>query len=134
MKRILLICGGSGLLGSNFTNMLKGKFDEVHSTYLNKKYRDYDNIKYHKVDFNNKLEVSNLLKLTNPTLVINCIGLAEVDYCQKNSSNFTNNKLLLNQLNHISITIDNQNKWYKNLFKAIVWHGINTPKKFRKKE
>jgi UDP-4-amino-4,6-dideoxy-N-acetyl-beta-L-altrosamine transaminase len=88
--------------------MLKGKFDEVHSTYLNKRYRDHDNIKYHKVNFNNKLEVSNLLKLTNPTLVINCIGLAEVDYCQKNRKKAKNINFL--SLKNLSSSLDDEIK------------------------
>ena len=70
---------------------------------------------------------SEIINNYNPNLIDN-----NKEYCKKNSINFTNNKILLSQLNHLSITINNQNKWYKNLFRAIVWHGINTPKKFRK--
>ena len=70
---------------------------------------------------------SEILNNYNPNLIDNT-----KEFCEKNNSRFTNNKILLDQLNHISIDIDDQRKWYTNLFRAVVWHGINTPPKFRK--
>tara|TARA_B100001063_G_C16773836_1_gene563582 strand:- start:1900 stop:4146 length:2247 start_codon:yes stop_codon:yes gene_type:complete len=63
----------------------------------------------------------------NPKIIDN-----NKEYCKTNNYKFTDNKILLDEVNHISIDIDDQRKWFKNIFKAIIWHGINTPKKFRK--
>ncbi len=53
------------------------------------------------------------------------------DFCKKHNKNFTNHKILLEHLNFIRIEVNDQNKWYKNLFRAITWHGINTPERFK---
>lgn len=70
---------------------------------------------------------SEIINNYNPNLIDN-----NKEYCKKNSINFTNNKILLSQLNHLSITMNDQNKWYKNLFRVIVWHGLTTPEKYKK--
>lgn len=70
---------------------------------------------------------SEIINNYNPNLIDN-----NKEYCKKNSANFTNNKILLSELNHLSITINDQNKWYKNLFRVIVWHGLTTPEKYKK--
>ena len=73
------------------------------------------------------LAFSEIINNYNPEIIDN-----NKEYCKKNNDKFTNNKILLKEVNYISIDVDNQRKWFKNIFNAIVWHGINTPKKFRK--
>lgn len=70
---------------------------------------------------------SEILNFYNPNVIDN-----NKEFCKNNYNKFSNNKILLNELNHLSINIDNQRKWYKNLFNTIIWHGINTPSKFKK--
>ena len=82
MNNSLLICGGSGLLGSSFIKILHKKFDFVHASYLNKKIDNKLNISYHKINFLSVTEITKLLKKINPSVVINCIGLADVDFCE----------------------------------------------------
>lgn len=84
MNNSLLICGGSGLLGSSFVKKLHKKFDIVHATYLNKKIDNKLNIYYHKINFLSEIEIKKLLVKIKPSIVINCVGLADVDYCQNN--------------------------------------------------
>ncbi len=69
-------------------------------------------------------EISNFY---NPTLIDN-----NKEFCKKNYNKFSNNKILLNEINYLSIDINNQRKWFKNLFNTIIWDGINTPSKFKK--
>ncbi len=80
----MLVCGGSGLLGSSFIKILHKKFDIVHATFLNKKIDNKLNIYYHKINFLSEIEIKKLLEKINPSVVINCVGLADVDFCQKN--------------------------------------------------
>ena len=84
MNNSLLICGGSGLLGSSFIKILHKKFDIIHATYLNKKIDNNLNINYHKINFLSEIEIKKLLLKIKPFIVINCVGLADVDYCQNN--------------------------------------------------
>jgi len=73
------------------------------------------------------LAFSEIINNYNPEIIDN-----NKEYCKKNNDKFTNNKILLKEVNYISIDVDNQRKWFKNIFNAIVWDGLNTPKKFRK--
>ena len=84
MNNSLLICGGSGLLGSSFIKILHKKFDIIHATYLNKKIDNNLNINYHKINFLSEIEIKKLLIKIQTFIVINCVGLADVDYCQNN--------------------------------------------------
>ena len=61
MNNSLLICGGSGLLGSSFIKILHKKFDIIHATYLNKKIDNNLNINYHKINFLSEIEIKKLL-------------------------------------------------------------------------
>ena len=70
---------------------------------------------------------SKVVNIYNPEIIDN-----NKDYCKKNNKKFTNNKILLKEVNYISIDVDNQRKWFKNIFNAIIWEGKNTPKKFKK--
>jgi len=73
------------------------------------------------------LAFSEIINNYNPEIIDN-----NKEYCKKNNDKFTNNKILLKEVNYISIDVDNQRKWFKNIFNAIIWDGRNTPKKFKK--
>ena len=73
------------------------------------------------------LAFSEIINNYNPEIIDN-----NKEYCKKNNDKFTNNKILLKEVNYISIDVDNQRKWFKNIFNAMVWDGLNTPKIFRK--
>ena len=108
MNNSLLICGGSGLLGSSFIKILHKKFDFVHASYLNKKIDNKLNISYHKINFLSVTEIKKLLKKINPSVVINCIGLADVDFCENNPKSA--HKLNFITLKNLSNLLDEKSK------------------------
>ena len=73
------------------------------------------------------LAFSEIINNYNPEIIDN-----NKEYCKKNNDKFTNNRILLKEVNYISIDVDNQRKWFKNIFNAMVWDSLNTPKRFRK--
>ena len=77
MKKRILILGSSGLLGSSLTPKIKLLDYEIVTHSLNKK-SDY------KVDLSVKNNVFDLLKNTQPDIIINLVALTDVDYCEKN--------------------------------------------------
>ena len=77
---------------------------------------------------NISLVFSEVVNIYNSKIIDN-----NSEYCKKNNDKFTDNKILLEEINFITIDADSQRKWFKNLFKATIWHGINTPKKYKKK-
>ena len=76
---------------------------------------------------NISLAFSEVVNIYNSKIIDN-----NNEYCKKNNDKFTDNKILLEEINFITIDANSQRKWFKNLFKAAIWHGINTPKKYKK--
>jgi dTDP-4-dehydrorhamnose reductase len=77
-KPKILILGGSGLLGSNLTYYLRGEFDII-STFnsISPKIPS----KWIKFDID---DLNKLLSDYSFDVIINCIGLTNVDLCEKN--------------------------------------------------
>jgi dTDP-4-dehydrorhamnose reductase len=69
----ILILGSSGFLGSTIYKILNTKFKVIH-TGLNKR----------KYDLSNKKKLDELIRKSNPTIIINCCAITDVDYCEKN--------------------------------------------------
>ena len=82
MKKKILIAGGSGLLGSSLLDHFdKFKYDIFYT--IHKKKNNIKNVKSLKINFNNKLDI-NKLKNFNFDLIINCIGLSNIERCEEN--------------------------------------------------
>lgn len=76
MKKILIL-GSSGFLGKNISNFLDKKKYKIFNHTNSKKSK----FKYDLTKFEN---IKKLLTTTNPNFIINCAGLTNVDYCEKN--------------------------------------------------
>ncbi len=74
MKR-LFITGGSGLLGSKFTN-LPGNYEIITTYNTNPKENAI------KLDITDENDVLNKIESLSPDLVIHCGALTNVDYCE----------------------------------------------------
>ena len=69
----LLIIGSSGTLGKSLYYFLKKKFKVSHNGLTKRKF-----------DLKKKNQVRILLKTLNPKVIINCCGVTDIDYCEKN--------------------------------------------------
>ena len=78
MRRILVL-GGAGFLGSNLINFLREGYD-IQGTFFSSKNHNVDLLKVDVTDLSNlKAAITSI----NPDIVINCVGLANVDECEK---------------------------------------------------
>ena len=86
----ILIIGSSGTLGRSLNSHLKTRFKTFHNG-LNKK----------KFDLKKKNQIKKLLKTTYPKIIINCCGITNIDFCEKNKikSSDINVKIVQNILN-----------------------------------
>ena len=75
----ILICGASGLVGYDLSQILSSKNIEWVGTYNT---RPIPNS--YKINFNNLSEVSDLLDTIKPTVCVNCVVERNVDLCEKN--------------------------------------------------
>ena len=75
MKK-LLILGGSGLLGSTLTSGYYLKKYNINSHSL----RSKTNLK---ADLEDKDQIIKLIEQVKPEIIINLVGLTNVDYCEK---------------------------------------------------
>lgn len=76
MKKILIL-GSSGFLGKSISDFL----DKKKYTIFNHTNSKKSKLKYDLTKFQN---IKKLLSITNPNFIINCTGLTDVDYCEKN--------------------------------------------------
>ena len=74
MKKILII-GATGTLGSSIYKMFKQKGYSVAGMSRNDK--------EYAVNFNDEKLISTLNHI-NPTVIINCTGIVDIDYCEEN--------------------------------------------------
>lgn len=81
LKRKILIAGGSGLLGINWA-FYKDKKCNIILGY-NKKYVSSKNLFTFKVDFSSLNSTKVILNNIKPDLIINTVGLTNVDQCEK---------------------------------------------------
>ena len=72
MKKILIL-GSSGILGSQLVKNLSKKYIILHNGI---KKRKYDLTKYSSLE--------NLLNKNKPDLIINCIAITNIEFCEKN--------------------------------------------------
>jgi len=74
---MLIVFGASGLLGSTICNLLKLK---------KKKYIGFSRSKpgYKKINLSNQKDIIKIFKKNNPSIIINCTGLTDVDECNRN--------------------------------------------------
>jgi len=81
MKQKVLIVGSAGFLGSFLFKNLQNNF-EVFGTYNHIKPLNNSNV--YKCDVFNKQQLSDIIIEVGADIVINCVGLANVDYCELN--------------------------------------------------
>jgi len=68
----ILVIGSSGTLGKPLYN------------YLKKKFKIFNNgVKKQKFNLAKKGNIEKLLKISKPEIVINCVGIPNIDYCEK---------------------------------------------------
>ena len=79
---VILITGGSGLLGLNWA-IRRRHIDEVHLV-LHKRAAIIGGVKHHYVDLLDEKAISDLLKELSTDIVVNTVGLTDVDECEKN--------------------------------------------------
>ena len=77
MPKKILVLGASGLLGGILCPYLERKEFQVFK-HGNKSVEEY------RANFTKLEEASNLLSLIKPNIIINLIGLTDVDYCERN--------------------------------------------------
>ena len=76
----ILVTGASGLLGSSILHIKKNNF-KIHGL-INKKNIKEDKIKFFKI--NNNKNLIEIIKKEKYDVLINCVGLSDVDLCEKN--------------------------------------------------
>jgi dTDP-4-dehydrorhamnose reductase len=75
-----LVLGSTGLLGSHVASQLKSKY-RVSGTYLRS--QPTSEIESHKIDITNFDELEKLISEKNFNLIINCIGLTNIEECER---------------------------------------------------
>jgi perosamine synthetase len=78
----ILITGGAGLLGTSLHDFYKKKYDLILG--LNKTDVKLSNVKKIFLNYQNSKNLENQIKNLKPEIVINCIGLSNVEICEKN--------------------------------------------------
>lgn len=81
MKQKVLILGSAGFLGNFLFENLQNDF-EVFGTY--NRVKTLTNSNLYKCDVFNTQKLSDIITEIEPDIVINCVGLANVDYCELN--------------------------------------------------
>ena len=97
----------------------------IYSAQFIKKKNNIKNVKSLKINFNNKLDI-NKLKNFNFDLIINCIGLSNIERCEKNHElakklnitipNILNNFAKKNKIKLIHISTDHLFNGKRNLY------------------
>ncbi len=97
MKKIFLILGSNGQLGSKLTNYLKLK-KKFNVKTVAKKNADYC------LNLENFTRIEKIIKTNNYTYVVNCAAYTNLDYCEKNYKKITKiNSYLPKKLSQWSI-------------------------------
>jgi len=76
----VLVLGSSGLLGSRVYEALSNKV-ETYGTYLRSTVKKSPNI--YELDATNYTDLNTLIKKIQPNRIINCLGLTDVEVCDK---------------------------------------------------
>jgi len=78
--RRVLVIGASGLLGSRIFRVLSSKV-ETYGTYFRSSSMNLPNV--YELDATNYSELSRLIKRIQPNRIINCLGLTDVEACDR---------------------------------------------------
>lgn len=73
----VLILGSSGLLGCTLTPIIKKSYSEVYTQSKNSA-SDF------KIDLSNSTSAHKMLDEVKPNIIINLVGLTDVDFCERN--------------------------------------------------
>ena len=107
MKQKVLIVGSAGFLGSFLFENLQNNF-EVFGTY--NRVKPLENSNLYKCDVFNKQLLSDIITEIGVDIVINCVGLANVDYCELNpESAWSLNTLVPNTIMELCKKLDIRN-------------------------
>ncbi len=79
MKKALVL-GSTGLLGSHVSSLLKNNY-KVSGTYLGS--QPISEIDSYKIDVTNFSEIEKLIRTGDFNLIINCIGLTNIEECER---------------------------------------------------
>ena len=84
MKRIL-ICGSNGLVGQYLSKILENQFEFEILHTSNKRELYLKNLKsdFTQLDITNKGDVKSLVSAFKPEIIINCVAISNVDFCEK---------------------------------------------------
>ncbi len=70
-KQTVLICGGTGLVGSALLRkFIEKRYAQLHATYHNYKPHDYKSVSWHRADLRNQSEVEELFDKVKPCWVV----------------------------------------------------------------
>lgn len=75
-KKLIIVVGGDGLLGSTLVPFLKTKGCDVITVSRTSKTAD------HNIDFSDEESAKTFLDSNNPGFIINLAGLTDVDFCE----------------------------------------------------
>ncbi len=94
----ILFFGATGKLGTNWVNNLLNNKKKVIININKKKLKNKNNLIQKKLNINKPSEIIKYCKQKNVSLIINCIGLSNVDKSQKykNLADYLNNKIPTN--------------------------------------
>ncbi len=81
--RKVLVTGANGLLGQNLLKILSGKYYLCTTGIEEESFSGIKPDLYVKADISNKKSVIELIKKTEPEIIINCAALTNVDLCEK---------------------------------------------------
>lgn len=82
-KRKVLVTGANGLIGGRIAELADSDFDIITMSKTMNEWVDYV------VDFKNAEEITEVLNLTNPDVIINAGGITSVEYAEINRAETT---------------------------------------------
>lgn len=82
MKKKILITGGAGLLGSQWARRIASQYD-THVT-INRHDFPQAQVTAHQLDLTDLSQVNGLLSTLKPEIIVNTVGMTNVDECESN--------------------------------------------------
>jgi dTDP-4-dehydrorhamnose reductase len=82
LKKVL-VTGATGMLGEKIVSFFSLSSNyKVFATYRHKKLLSYDNVKWEKVDLNNKSDLNKILIFVKPDIIIHCAANVNLEQCE----------------------------------------------------